>query len=402
VDLSANGSHVRLTRDVAAVTMDLNAVETANLRMLGGTDAVTVNDLTGTGLTAAGVDLSATGGGGDGAADTVTAFGTGGADTVTARSTLTQDVLTGFAPRITVTGAEPADNVVVNGLGGADTLIYPGTGGDDTLGVAPNGTMAAAFLPGGVLTDALTERLVVQGLSGNDTITANNGLAGLTQFTLDGGAGDDTLRGGDGDDTVLGGTGNDLVDGGRGNDVAQMGDGTDTFQWDPGDGSDTIDGQNGFDTLNFNGSNIGEHLDLSANGARLRLTRDVAAIVMDAGGVEKLNLRTLGSADTVTVNDLTGTGLTQANLDLSGAGGGGDGAADTVVVNGTPLPDTVNVFVSGPQVRVAGLAPVTAISGSEPGVDVLQVNTLGGDDTVTVGSAVSQLIIPLVDLGPGG
>ena len=36
--------------------------------------------------------------------------------------------------------------------------------------------------------------------------------------------------------------------------------------WDPGDGSDTIEGQSGKDTLGFNGSNVNENIDVSANG----------------------------------------------------------------------------------------------------------------------------------------
>ena len=42
---------------------------------------------------------------------------------------------------------------------------------------------------------------------GDDVITAGNGLASLTQLTIDGGAGNDTLTGGDGNDTLAGGGG---------------------------------------------------------------------------------------------------------------------------------------------------------------------------------------------------
>ena len=74
---------------------------------------------------------------------------------------------------------------------------------------------------------------------------------------------------------LLGGDGNDTVNGGRGNDTALLGAGNDTFVWNPGDGSDTVEGQAGTDTLQFNGSNISENMDISANGGRVRLTRDV-------------------------------------------------------------------------------------------------------------------------------
>ena len=61
----------------------------------------------------------------------------------------------------------------------------------------------------------------------------------------------------------------------------------------------------------------------------MRLTRNVAGITMDLNGIESTNVRALGSADNVTVNDLAGTDLKAANVDLAAFGGDGDGAADT-------------------------------------------------------------------------
>jgi hypothetical protein len=55
----------------------------------------------------------------------------------------------------------------------------------------------------------------------------------------------------------------------------------------------------------------------------------------------------------------------------------------------------------GDQVLTDGLAAQTRISGSEPAMDTLQVNTLGGRDTVALAPDVSQLIAPIVDLGSG-
>ena len=50
----------------------------------------------------------------------------------------------------------------------------------------------------------------------------------------------------------------------------------------------------------FNGSNVAEKIDLSANGSRLRFSRDVGNITMDTDGVEQVDLNALGGADTVT------------------------------------------------------------------------------------------------------
>jgi hypothetical protein len=66
---------------------------------------------------------------------------------------------------------------------------------------------------------------------------------------------------------------------------------------------------------------------------------------------------------------------------------------------GTDRSDRVRVTRSPAGVDVAGLAVRTTITGSEPANDRLQVDTLGGDDDVTVAPDVAQLIMPVVDLG---
>src|SRR5207253_4945127 len=139
-------------------------------------------------------------------------------------------------------------------------------------------------------------KIVVNMNGGDDTFSATGNLASLISVTVDGGAGNDTILGSNGNDTLLGGEGNDFIDGNQGNDTVLLGAGDDVAQWDPGDGSDTIEGQDGTDTLVFNGSNIAEQTEISANGTRARLTRDVANITMDLNGIEKINLNTLDSA----------------------------------------------------------------------------------------------------------
>ncbi len=91
--------------------------------------------------------------------------------------------------------------------------------------------------------------------------------------------------------------------------MAYLGSGRDTFTWNPGDGSDTVDGQGGRDAMQFNGANVNEQMAVSANGHRVRFFRDVANITMDMNRIEDLNVRALGGADTLTVNDLSGTDL---------------------------------------------------------------------------------------------
>jgi Ca2+-binding RTX toxin-like protein len=156
------------------------------------------------------------------------------------------------------------------------------------------------------------------------------------------------------------------------------------FVWNPGDGSDTVEGQGGTDRMLFNGANIAEKIDISANGGRVLFTRDIASITMDLNGVEAIDFNALGGADTITVNDLTGTDLKTINLHLESSPGSdfGDGAADSVTVNGTNGNDNIQVAGSGSNVTVAGLATVVNIIGSEGANDQLTVNGQGGKDVI--------------------
>ena len=71
----------------------------------------------------------------------------------------------------------------------------------------------------------------------------------------------------------------------------------------------------------FNGANVAENIDISANGGRVRFFRDVAAVTMDLNDVEQIDFNALGGADNIIVNDLSGTDVTAIDLDLDGPGG---------------------------------------------------------------------------------
>ena len=234
----------------------------------------------------------------------------------------------------------------------------------------------------------------INGGNGNDRLVGGAGAA-----TLNGGNGDDALFGGNGNEKLLGGNGNDTIDGNKGNDVAFMGNGNDTFVWDPGDGSDTIEGQNGKDTLVFNGAGIAEKVDLSANGHRLRFFRDIANITMDTNGVEQVDFNALGGADVVTVNDLTKTDVSKVNIDLAGSLGGvtGDSASDSVIVNGTDGDDRIKVNGDAGDVKVSGLVPTVDVLHSEALNDKLDIETLGGGDTVNFAGLAAGAIELFVD-----
>src|SRR5205814_958029 len=169
--------------------------------------------------------------------------------------------------------------------------------------------------------------------------------------------------------------------------MAFLGAGGDQFIWNPGDGSDTVDGQGGFDTLLFNGANVGENIDILANGLRTSFTRDVANITMDLNHLEFLHFNALGGADNVIVDDLTGTSVIQVAIDLAGTLGGvaGDGQVDTVTVRGTAGVDHISVTASGTSLSVDGLSAQVLIDHAES-TDALSIAGGGGDDTIDASS----------------
>jgi Ca2+-binding RTX toxin-like protein len=357
INISANGSHALFTRDVASITMDLTGVERIDFNALGGADSIFVNDLSGTDVTEVDINLAGTlnGSAGDGAADTVIVNGSAGKDNVSIAGNGASVAVTGLSAQVTIDGAEAAnDSLLVNGLGG------------------------------------------------NDTIDASSLNSGQIRLTIDGGAGNDTIIGSQGADTLFGGDGNDVITGGRGDDVALLGFGDDTFIWNPGDGSDTVEGQDGVDTLLFNGANISENVDISANGSRVLFTRDIANISMDLDGVEHIQFNALSGADNVTVNDLTGTDVAQVAIDLAGITGGktGDGQTDTVTVNGTTGSDNITLENSGDEITVSGLAAQVTIDHADKG-DLLVVNGLGGDDVIDASNLAAGHINLALNGGTG-
>src|SRR4051794_8711412 len=313
-----------------------------------GNDTVTLSETNGALPRAnlfggAGNDVLTGGSGADqlfGQAGNDTLLGKGGADLLFGDDD--NDTLTGGSGDDQVFGQAGTDRMIWNpgegtdlneGGDGIDTVEVNGGNGDEQFTATPNGSRVRfdRVTPAPFSLDiGTTENLVLNANGGNDTFTGSNGLATLIALTIDGGAGNDTIIGGDGADTLIGGDGADVITGGRGNDLILMGADDDIAQWNPGDGNDTIEGQGGNDRVVFNGANIAETFNLTANGTRVRFTRDVAGITMDLNGIERFDLNALGGADTLTVGDLTGTGLTTVNASLASTAGGatGDGAAD--------------------------------------------------------------------------
>jgi Ca2+-binding RTX toxin-like protein len=348
VDLFPVGQQLRFFSDAIGITMDCDATEQVNFRAFGGADQITVNDLTGTSVTRVGVDLSGN------------TFGL---------------------------GDEQTDTVVVNGSQTNDVIVLSGS----THGVNVLGLTAAVTIVG---TDESLDQLGINALGGVDIVDASALQAGVINLTLNGGAGNDTL---------IGSQGNDLINGGQGVDVMVGEAGSDTFPWNPGEGSDVIEGGAGQDTMLFNGANIDELLDLSANGSRLRFFRNVGTITMDCNEVEVIQVNARGNADTISINDLTGTGVTHVNLDLAGIAGSGqkDDQPDTIVISGTTNNDAVAISGTPGGISVLGLSAIVNIVATDPTLDELVLHMLGGDDVVTATDLQSGVIKLTVRGGPG-
>ena len=344
-EASANGERVLFTRNVGTIVMDLNDVESLDLNTLGGTDTTTVNDLSGTDVVEINIDQAGTIGGtaGDAAADTVTVNGTDGDDIIDVFGAGTSVSVVGLSAQVNIANSEGANDA-----------------------------------------------LVVSALGGIDGVTATTLPAGVIKLTIDGGAGDDSLLGSQGADVFLGGGGDDL---------ALMGAGDDVFQWNPGDDNDTLEGQDGTDTMLFFGSNIGENIDISANGGRVRFFRNVANVTMDLNDVESIDFRALGGPDNIVVGDLSGTDLTELNADLAAVGGGGDAQPDSLIVTGTNGDDVALAAGDASGVSVFALAAAVNITGAEAANDTLTINALAGDDVVDGSSLTADAIQLVADGG---
>ncbi len=105
---------------------------------------------------------------------------------------------------------------------------------------------------------------------------------------------------------------------------------------------------------------------------------------MDLAGIEEIDLAALGGADRLTVNDVSGTDLTEIQpVDLSGGPAQlDDGAADQVVINGTDRADAITASGRQGKVSVASLAATVDIANPNAAQDQLVINGLGGDDVI--------------------
>jgi Ca2+-binding RTX toxin-like protein len=122
---------------------------------------------------------------------------------------------------------------------------------------------------------------------------------------------------------------------------------------------------------------------------------------MDLNDVESIAANASGGADLITVDDLSGTDVTNVTTDLAATGGGDDAAADNVVVNATNGEDAVTVAGNGPAAQVDGLSARVSIAGAVAGSDRLTVRALAGDDVVDASGLAANSVLLTSDGGDG-
>jgi hypothetical protein len=122
MSLSANGGRSLFLRDAGNIRMDMDGIERLDLTALGGPDAVTVQDMSGTDFRRADVDLSGPAGGGDAQADIVTVNGTDRADRIDVETDGAKVDVEGLKTEVRIAGSDTIDRLQVNSLGGNDEV----------------------------------------------------------------------------------------------------------------------------------------------------------------------------------------------------------------------------------------------------------------------------------------
>ncbi|MDF1730516.1 MAG: hypothetical protein P1U49_03365 [Minwuia sp.] len=284
-------------------------------------------------------------------------FGGGGTDTVTGGTAA--DLLFGGAGTDSVSGGAGAD--LLSGDAGDDTLVG-GTGNDSLAG--GSGTDRAVIADSVLSSPGDLERTIevsplgdgsgisvtqvgsgeidtlfadVEEASFDDVLfsvqvlddTADTATAQATNDlivgrggndTLDGGDGTDFLRGDAGDDSLSGGAGNDTLAGNAGDDTLSGGAGDDRFRFDASDsGTNVVTGGDGTDDeINLLLDDAaGTAVTVAASGTDVTIQTTTGATVQTITGdaaVERLGISGSSGNDTLTVGDLSATGIGNRNL----------------------------------------------------------------------------------------
>jgi hypothetical protein len=270
----------------------------------------------------------------------------------------------------TLTGGYGGINVLIGGAGinhltGGDSKPVGSVGGNTTDYPTINtliGGTGQNYLRGGDGADN-----TLQGGEGPNQLIGGNHLADYSDDPasfgyahpvhravnrLIAGPGNDTLRGGDGaDNFLIAGKGQDsILGGGRLNvtltDHPKWWDATNRITWGVGDGQPKVlDATTPGGTLEVLGSDNPDQFQISADSKNLAIgvwSNGKFLATLRAQNFSSLSIDGRGASDRIEFFDLTGTALTDANVNM-GKVTAPDGARDEIVVHGTIGPDKILV-----------------------------------------------------------
>jgi len=344
--------------------------------------------------------------------------------------------------------APSAASAAVTGVVTGDTATLTGDAANDTITIGSNGVN-------------LTHNTIA-GLESATDFDSAGGVQPLTvnaTLTINPGGGDDIVVGGPNKDTIDGGDGNDRLTGGPGGiatDREQIlgGAGNDVMIWNNGDGHDLNDGGDGADEVLITNGTADDQMKLTANADHTLFERSNAPFTVDMVRDEKLSITSFSGNDKletgpgVTIpmnvdagsgddNITTGDGADVINggdgVDTLNGGAGGDrilGNPGNDVMNGNAGDDTLvwnngdgndqmngddgldriennlgaandvsQLSVVAGKVHYARVnAPFTLDVASS---EVFELNTFGGNDTLTTAPGLGALIAVTVDAGSG-
>jgi hypothetical protein len=170
-----------------------------------------------------------------------------------------------------------------------------------------------------------------------------------------------------------------------------------------------LDGTDGADNVELKGSAsvctlTGLPVSVKVLGSdRVRLIADGGGAALDFGDVETINISVLGGSDTLNILDMTGTDLTQINVNLAADPGAtnGDGQVDSVVVEGGPYDRVVQISGAGGSVEVMGLSATIDLASAQGSTDLLRVNMGIGADAVLADGLSAGSVRLYLDGGAG-
>jgi Ca2+-binding RTX toxin-like protein len=378
-------------------------VERIKVRALAGSDSIAVQQFLGLSVSGVDIDLAAapSGASPDGDFDSVLVEGSKLNEVVAVSWIGSKIVTSGLPAQVTIARADMKDELVIRGGGGNDIL--------DARGL-PAGKISLTFVTLGSDT--------IFGSAGNDRVLAN-GLGNSGNEIARLGAGNDFFQGGDGNDLARMGTGNDVfnaslgndvgflgagndrMDGGAGNDVAHLEDGNDRYIWRTGGGNDTVDGGGGIDTFVYRDEDNAapnSSFTIQAKAGSVEFSRTGGEVIsLDA--VERLQVMVGGGIDSNDVGSLAGTGVKLVAIDLAASvgSGNGDGAGDSVSLEGTGRNDLITIGKFAGGLSVTGLPALVTIVHADSGVpgDVLYISGGAGNDTINASGMPALMVTTL-------